>query len=218
MSPTASRAPEAPTIDGDVLGDPAWAQATPITTFWQEQPNEGQPASERTEVRVVFTADTLYIGAVLYDSDPSGIIVSDARRDAPMDDTDSFQMIVDTYRDRQNGFVFGTNPAGIEYDGQVTNEGQGGGGLGFGQMQSGGSGSGFNINWDARVDGALEDHRARLVGRVCDSVPHAALSVEHRRRRGASTSSATSAAATSAPTGRRFRGSSISIACRWPAR
>ncbi len=145
---TASRAPEAPTLDGDVLGDPAWAQATPITTFWQEQPNEGQPASERTEVRVVFTADTLYIGAVMYDSDPSGIIVSDARRDAPMDDTDSFQMIVDTYRDRQNGFVFGTNPAGIEYDGQVTNEGQGGGGLGFGQMQSGGSGSGFNINWD----------------------------------------------------------------------
>src|SRR5688572_12569058 len=144
----ATRAAEPPTIDGDVLGDPAWAQATPITTFWQEQPNEGQPASERTEVRVVFTADTLYVAAVLYDSDPSGIVVSDARRDAPMDDTDSFQMIVDTYRDRQNGFVFGTNPAGIEYDGQVTNEGQGGGGLGFGQMQAGGSGAGFNINWD----------------------------------------------------------------------
>lgn len=145
---TATRVAEAPVLDGDVLGDPAWAQATPITTFWQEQPNEGQPSSERTEVRVIFTADTLYIGAVMYDSDPSGIIVSDARRDAPMDDTDSFQLIIDTYRDRQNGFVFGTNPAGIEYDGQVTNEGQGGGGLGFGQMQSGGSGSGFNINWD----------------------------------------------------------------------
>jgi hypothetical protein len=146
---TATRAIEAPTMDGDVLGDAAWAHASPLTTFWQEQPNEGQPVSERTEVRVIFTADTLYIGAVLYDSDPSGIIVSDARRDAPMDDTDSFQMILDTYRDRQNGFVFGTNPAGVEYDGQVTNEGQGGGGLGFGQMQSGGSGSGFNINWDA---------------------------------------------------------------------
>jgi len=146
---TASRAPEAPTLDGDVLGDPAWAQAAPITGFTQEQPNEGEPVSERTEVRVIFTNDTLYIGAVMYDSDPSGIIVSDSRRDAPMDDTDSFQLIVDTYRDRQNGFVFGTNPAGIEYDGQVTNEGQGGGGLGFGSMQSGGSGSGFNINWDA---------------------------------------------------------------------
>ncbi|PHY09243.1 MAG: hydrolase [Acidobacterium sp.] len=114
----------------------------------QEQPDEGQPASEKTEVRVIFTADTLYVGVMLYDSDPSGIIVSDARRDAPMDDTDSFQIIFDTYRDRQNGFVFGTNPAGVEYDGQVTNEGQGGGGLGFGQMQSAGSGSGFNINWD----------------------------------------------------------------------
>lgn len=146
---TASRAPEAPTLDGEVLGDPAWAQAAPISGFTQEQPNEGQAVSERTEVRVIFTNDTLYIGAVMYDSDPSGIIVSDARRDAPLDDTDSFQMIVDTYRDRQNGFVFGTNPAGIEYDGQVTNEGQGGGGGGPGQMQSGGSGSGFNINWDA---------------------------------------------------------------------
>src|SRR5688572_7872819 len=146
---TASRATEAPTLDGDVLSDPAWAQAAPITGFTQEQPNEGQPVSERTEVRVIFTNDTLYIGAVMFDSDPSGIIVSDARRDAPMDDTDSFQMIVDTYRDRQNGFVFGTNPAGVEYDGQVTNEGQGGGGQGGGQMQSGGSGAGFNINWDA---------------------------------------------------------------------
>lgn len=145
---TAVRAAEAPTLDGDVLGDPAWAAVTPITSFTQEQPNEGQPASERTEVRVIFTADTLYVGVMLYDSDPSAIVVSDARRDAAMDDTDSFQMIFDTYRDRQNGFVFGTNPAGVEYDGQVTNEGQGGGGFGFGQRQSGGSGSGFNINWD----------------------------------------------------------------------
>jgi hypothetical protein len=145
---TASRAAEAPTLDGDVLGDPAWSKAVPVSGFLQEQPDEGQPVSERTEVRVIFTKDTLYIGAVMYDREPRSIIVSDARRDAPLDDTDSFQMIVDTYRDRQNGFVFGTNPAGIEYDGQVTNEGQGGGGLGFGQMQSGGSGSGFNINWD----------------------------------------------------------------------
>ncbi|HWI17630.1 MAG TPA: DUF5916 domain-containing protein, partial [Vicinamibacterales bacterium] len=145
---TASRTAEAPTLDGDVIGDAAWAQAVPISAFWQEQPDEGQPVSERTEVRVLFTKDTLYIGAVMYDREPRSITVSDARRDAPLDDTDSFQMIVDTYRDRQNGFVFGTNPAGIEFDGQVTNEGQGGGGLGFGQMQSGGSGSGFNINWD----------------------------------------------------------------------
>ena len=119
-----------------------------MSGFWQEQPFEGQPSTERTEVRFVVTADTLYVGVVCYDSDPSGIIVSDARRDAPLEETDSFRLILDTYRDRQNGFVFGTNPAGIEYDGQVTNEGQGGGGLSNAQMQMGGSGSGFNLNWD----------------------------------------------------------------------
>jgi hypothetical protein len=138
----------APTIDGDVLGDAAWSSAVPMSGFWQEQPFEGQPSTERTEVRIVVTAEALFVGVVCYDSDPSGIIVSDARRDAPLDETDSFRLILDTYRDRQNGFVFGTNPAGIEYDGQVTNEGQGGGGLSNAQMQMGGSGSGFNLNWD----------------------------------------------------------------------
>jgi Domain of unknown function (DUF5916) len=156
---TASAVQEEPTIDGDVLSDTAWQHAAPITGFWQEQPEEGQPASERTEVRVVYTADTLYIGVVCYDREPSGIIVSDSRRDADLEETDSFQMIFDTYRDLQNGFVFGTNPAGIEYDGQVTNEGQGGAGLGAGQRQQSGSGSGFNINWDGAwtVSAAVTD-------------------------------------------------------------
>lgn len=149
---TAIHVTERPTLDGDVASDPIWQAATPVTTFTQEQPDLGQPASERTEVRIVYTDDTLYVGVICYDREPSGIIVSDSRRDAPLDDTDSFRMIFDTYRDRQNGFVFGTNPAGIEYDGQVTNEGQGGGGLGSGQMQQSGSGGGFNLNWDGAWD------------------------------------------------------------------
>ena len=129
---TAVRVAEPPTLDGNVLDDPAWRARPVISGFWQEQPDEGQPASENTEVRIIFTRDTLYIGVVCFDRDPASIIVSDSRRDAGLDDTDSFQIIFDTYRDRQNGFVFGTNPAAIEYDGQVTNEGQGGGGLGGG--------------------------------------------------------------------------------------
>ncbi len=145
---TATRTAAAPVLDGDVLGDPGWQQAAATETFWQEQPDEGQPSSERTEVRVVYTADTLYVGVVCYDRDPGGIIVSDARRDSALDNTDSVQIIFDTYRDGLNGFVFGTNPAGIEYDGQVTNEGQGGGGLAGGMRQQGGAGSGFNLNWD----------------------------------------------------------------------
>jgi uncharacterized protein DUF5916 len=151
-SVTAVRVEHAPTLDGEVLADPVWTAAVPATTFVQEQPEEGQPASERTEVRLVFTADTLYVGVVCFDRDPKSIIVSDTRRDAPLDQTDSIQVIFDTYRDRLNGFVFGTNPAGIEYDGQVTNEGQGGGGLAIGQTQQSGSGSGFNVNWDGVWD------------------------------------------------------------------
>jgi hypothetical protein len=145
-SATAVRVSEPPVLDGNVLDDPAWQMASVISGFRQEQPDEGQPASENTEVRIVFTGDTLYVGVVCFDRDPRSIIVSDSRRDAGLDETDSFRIIFDTYRDRQNGFVFGTNPAAIEYDAQVTNEGQGGGGL---SGQQGGSGSGFNINWDA---------------------------------------------------------------------
>ena len=145
---TAVRVEQAPAIDGDVAGDPAWRTAVPVSGFHQEQPDEGQPSTERTEVRVVYTRSAIYIGVICYDREPGGIIVSDARRDAALDQTDSFQIILDTYRDKLNGFVFGTNPAGIEYDGQVTNEGQGGAGLAGGQRQQGGAGSGFNVNWD----------------------------------------------------------------------
>ena len=147
-SARAVRVAEGPTLDGDVLGDPVWLQAPVISGFKQYQPDEGRDVSEPTEVRLVFTKDVLYVGVVCYDSDPKGIIVTDSRRDSSLDNTDSFRMIVDTFRDRQNGFVFGTNPAGLEYDGQVTNEGQGGGGLAGAQMQQSGSGSGFNLNWD----------------------------------------------------------------------
>jgi hypothetical protein len=145
---TAVRAAAIPVLDGEVLDDEAWRHAPPADGFLQVQPDEGRPASERTEVRLVFSDDTLFVGVVCYDREPGAIIVSDARRDSPLIETDSFTIIFDTYRDRQNGFVFGTNPAGIEYDGQVTNEGQGGGGLSGAQMQTTGAGGGFNVNWD----------------------------------------------------------------------
>jgi len=142
----AVRVAEAPTLDGDVLDDPVWAHAQPIDTFWQTTPDDGQPASERTEVRIVYTDTTLYFGIICYDREPGSILASDSRRDASLENTDSVQIVLDTFRDGQNGFVFGTNPAGIEYDGQVAREGQGGDG-GPGRQQRG-AGGGFNLNWD----------------------------------------------------------------------
>ena len=140
----------APTLDGNVLGDPAWAAVTPVSGFRQSAPDDGQPATERTEVRVVFTEDTIYFGVVCYDSDPSAIIVADSRRDSTLRNSDSFQLVLDTFSDQQNGFVFGTSPAGQEYDGQVINEGGGRGGFGGGGGGgfTRGSAGGFNLNWD----------------------------------------------------------------------
>jgi len=137
----AGQATEPPVVDGDVQGDPAWAHVEPLTDFWQTTPDAGSPASERTEVRILFTETVLYFGVICFDEDPSGIIVNESRRDSPLVDTDSFQVVLDTYLDRQNGFVFGTNPTGLRYDGQVTKEGQGGRGLGS-------SLGGLNLNWN----------------------------------------------------------------------
>ena len=137
---------EAPTLDGDVLNDAAWSAVPASDSFWQTTPDEGQPASERTEVRVAYTRDTLYIGVVCHDREPGRIIVAESRRDSPLDETDSFQVVLDTFRDGQNGFVFGTNPAALEYDGQVTNEGRE---TDLGPGLQSASVSGFNKNWDA---------------------------------------------------------------------
>jgi hypothetical protein len=151
----AVRVDTAPLIDGEVLNDPAYADSRLATGFVQNRPFEGEPASERTEVRIIYTGDTLYFGIVCYTEDPTSIIAADSRRDTDMTETDSFQIILDTYRDGQNAFVFGTNPAGVEYDGQVTNEGRGSGRFGGGgsgrpgnSRQQRGSGGGFNLNWD----------------------------------------------------------------------
>ena len=132
-----------PVIDGDILPEPIWQNAPAITGFWQTTPDEGQPASEKTEVRIIYTAKTLYIGVVCYDRNPGSIIVSHSRRDGSLNETDCFQILLDTYNDKRNGFLFGTNPAGIEYDAQITNEGQGFFGSG---------GGGFNLNWDGSWD------------------------------------------------------------------
>lgn len=141
---------EGPAIDGRV-NDAVWQSVPPYSSFTQQDPIEGAPASERTEVRVIVGKGHVYVGIIAFDSDPSKIIVSQARRDASLGETDSIVMVFDTFNDSQNAFVFGTNPLGIEYDGQVAREGQSSGvqvgGGGAGGTQRGGI-SAFNPNWD----------------------------------------------------------------------
>jgi len=144
---------QSPTIDGR-LDDPVWNGVEPLTSFVQRVPSDGEPASERTEVRVVFDDEAIYFGVWAFDSQPDQIVPGDRVRDFDLAESDAVVLVLDTFRDQQNGFVFGTTPAGIEYDGQVANEGQGGGfflgGGGGGQQRrfQAGAGGGFNKNWD----------------------------------------------------------------------
>jgi hypothetical protein len=129
---------ERPRIDGRVDDGP-WSTTEPFSAFVQQEPNDGEPATERTEIRFLLDRQNLYIGVICFDDEPQNILVSQSRRDADLDDTDSIQILLDTFNDGQNAFVFGTNPFGIEYDGQVMAEGQAGQG----------NRGGFNLDWDA---------------------------------------------------------------------
>lgn len=135
-----------PEIDGKVVDDPVWQSISTIGQLTQMQPSYGDVISENTEVRIGYTPTTLYVSAICYDQSPELLQVSDARRDADLSNADAILFIIDTYKDGQNGFVFGTNSAAVEYDAQIDNEGVGN----FNNnRQQGGTIGGVNINWDA---------------------------------------------------------------------
>ena len=136
----------APVVDGNIIEEKMWEQVPAIDELKQIKPSYGFPASEKTLIRVAYTNKTLYVAVICYDSKPNQIVISDSRRDADLNDEDSFLFIIDTYNDQQNGFLFGTNASGMEYDAQIDNEGEGNFSA---NRQQGGVVGGTNINWDA---------------------------------------------------------------------
>ncbi|MEO0559679.1 MAG: DUF5916 domain-containing protein [Bacteroidota bacterium] len=95
--------------------EPEWAQAEVATDFVQFRPNEGEPSSQRTEVRVLRGASALYVGATLYDTDPGAIRTTLSRRD-DTGDADNFFVAIDGYNDRQSAYGFGVTAAGVQVD------------------------------------------------------------------------------------------------------
>ncbi|NIR43570.1 MAG: hypothetical protein GWN99_06685 [Gemmatimonadetes bacterium] len=106
--------PGTPEIDGR-LDEAAWALAEPISDFVQRDPNEGEPASERTETRVLYDDGAIYVGVRAYDSDPGEIIGQLTRRDQ-YSPSDWIVVSIDSYYDRRTAFEFRVNPAGVERD------------------------------------------------------------------------------------------------------
>ena len=76
------------------------------------------------EVRIGFDRDTLYVGVICFDSRPDDIVSTQARRDGVLNETDSFEVLLDTYDDDQSGYLFATTPGGIEFDAQIIHGGQ----------------------------------------------------------------------------------------------
>ena len=113
-----SRASDAPRLDG-ALEEPAWYTTDSITDFTQQEPREGEPASERTVVRVLSTPRGLYVGLWAYDRRPEAIRHAQLRRDADFASDDSFTILLDPLYDHRSGLTFTINPNGAMEDAEV---------------------------------------------------------------------------------------------------
>ncbi len=113
---------QAPNVDG-MLDDPVWAQSDPLSDFQQRDPQEGAPASEFTAVYIVYTKDAIYFGFRCDDSQPTEIIATERRRDQDLTKDDSVAVLLDTFSDQRNAFIFRTNSLGTQFDGLLTEEG-----------------------------------------------------------------------------------------------
>ena len=107
-------------LDGR-LDEPFWQAGPTTTTFMQREPEEGAQATERTEVRMYFDDDAIYVGARMYDSAPDSITARLGRRDAELD-ADKFTIFIDPFYDKRTGFYFSVNAAGTRYDGVLMND------------------------------------------------------------------------------------------------
>lgn len=118
------------TVDG-TLSEPAWAQAQVIDDFVQQEPNINQPATERTEVRVLADDGAFYFGITC--TQAAGVIARERRRDNPLADDDRFEIVLDSFHDHRNAYHFAINPLGTQYDALATDEGRD-----------------VNVDWDER--------------------------------------------------------------------
>ncbi len=112
-----------PVIDGQLAED-EWEGAALLTGFTQLVPEEGEPATEKTEVHVGYDEENLYFGVRAYDSEPDKLVANIMTRDGEITYDDTVTIILDTFRDRQSGFLFTTSPLGVKVDALVRKEGE----------------------------------------------------------------------------------------------
>ena len=107
-----------------VLDERSWELAHPISDFRQRDPREAELASEQTEVRILFDTHYIYLGVKCFDSNPSGIVATELRRDAEMEGDDMIEFMFDTFHDHRNGYRFRVNALGTLRDQLINDEGR----------------------------------------------------------------------------------------------
>src|SRR5260370_32119458 len=117
----AVRVEHGPRMDG-TLNDPLWQTAKAIVDFRQREPHEEEPATEKTEVRILYTRHAVYFGILCFDAAPSRIIATELRRDVSQDLDDHFEILIDSNHDRRGAYVFEVNPLGTQNDGLIVEE------------------------------------------------------------------------------------------------
>jgi hypothetical protein len=118
----ASRISQAVKIDGR-LDEPVWAEAAGAGGFVQREPDEGKPATEGTEVRILYDDENIYFGVRCRDREAGRIVANEMRRDAELESNDYIEIILDTYHDSRNAFYFATNALGAQRDALIRDEG-----------------------------------------------------------------------------------------------
>lgn len=120
-SAEATRVDQVPRLDG-TLDDPLWQSAKTFSDFRQREPYEDGLPTEKTEVRILYTRHAVYFGIHCYDSNPSGIVATELRRDVSQDLDDHFEIMIDANWDRRSAYVFQINPLGTQIDGLIVEE------------------------------------------------------------------------------------------------
>ncbi len=108
-------------IDG-LLNEPIWQEAAPAGDFVQYDPYNGPPATEKTEVRILYDNVAIYIGAMMYDTSPDSILTELGFRDTDNLNTDYIAFTISPFNDGLNAIVLGTTASGVQYDAKIYND------------------------------------------------------------------------------------------------
>lgn len=111
-------------LDGR-LNEDVWKKAMRISDFTQREMEEGKPATEKTEIAIIYTTNKMYIGVWAYETDPSKIRAAQMKRDFNWRGDDNVEIIFSPFNDNRNGYLFVTNPNGARADVMISNEGAG---------------------------------------------------------------------------------------------